>query len=190
MRRPLWIVLAPALLAAAPARSAEPQTAAKSTAELIDDLYARLAKADDADESAGIVTALQGLWMRSGSDTADLLMSRALVAFGADNDSVALSLLDTVVAIDPGWAEGWNERATVRFYAGDPTGSVADVAQTLARDPRHIGALTGLGAIFEQDERYDEALAVYQRALALAPHYQPVVGAVARLKAKIAGQSL
>jgi len=196
MRLSLPIVLSLALLAPAPALAAEtpppatPEAPAKTTAQLIDDLFGRLAKSDDEDESAGIVSALDSLWMRSDSDTSDLLMSRALAAFGAEDYSLALSLLDVVVSTNPDWAEGWNKRAAVRFHAGDAVGSAADVAETLARNPRHIGALTGLGAIFEQDQRYDNALAVYERALALAPHYKPVADSVARLKAKVAGQSL
>jgi tetratricopeptide (TPR) repeat protein len=184
------------LLLVAPAAAADssaapaPEKAEKSEAAQIDDLFDRLAKTEDPDESAGIVKALEREWLKSGSDAADLLMSRALEALSSDDYSLALQLLDAVVATDPEWAEGWNKRATVRFYAGDSAGSAADVAQVLKRNPRHVGALAGLGMILEQSGRHDDALKVLERAQAIAPHYKPVQDAVERVKAEVAGQSL
>jgi tetratricopeptide (TPR) repeat protein len=170
-----------------PAAPALPESTAQSR---IDELFARLGKTEDADEAAGIVQAIEAEWMSSGSDASDLLMSRALEAFAAQDYPLSLQLLDAIVAAQPDWAEAWNKRATVRFFAGDSQGSAADVAQTLKRNPRHIGALAGLGAIFEQAGKKEDALKVYERAAEIAPHYAPLVEAVTRLKAALAGQSL
>ena len=195
MTRLLWLPLALAL--AGPASAADPAAppqpsdlTEKSSADLAEELFARLAKTPDENEAAGIVAALQALWLRSGSDTSDLLMARAHAALGLENYSLAISLLDVVVIDDPDWAEGWNARATARFYAGDPKGSAADVAQTLKRNPRHLGALSGLAAIFEQAGQKDNALKIYQRALALAPNYKPLRESAARLKHEMEGQAL
>jgi tetratricopeptide (TPR) repeat protein len=181
-------------LLAAPAFAAEPTPAPspteKSQAAQIDELFDRLAKTEDEDEAAGIVKALEREWLKSGSDATDLLMSRALEALSSDDYELALQLLDVVVATDPEWAEGWNKRATVRFYAGDSFGSAADVAEVLKRNPRHVGALAGLGMILEQSGRHDDALKVLERAEKIAPHYKPVEDAVTRVKAEVAGQSL
>jgi tetratricopeptide (TPR) repeat protein len=178
---------APLAFADRPVAPAQPEHSAQSR---IDELFDRLAKTEDADEASGIVQALEAEWMSSGSDASDLLMSRALEAFAAQDYPLSLQLLDAIVAAQPDWAEAWNKRATVRFFAGDSQGSAADVAQTLKRNPRHIGALAGLGAIFEQAGKKEDALKVYERAAAIAPHYAPVVEAVSRLKAALAGQSL
>lgn len=166
------------------------QAPAKTNAELADELFDRLAKTEDPDEAAGIVGAIERLWLRSGSDTSDLLMSRAVQAMGAENYPLALSLLDTIVQTQPDWAEGWNKRATARYFSGDPKGSMADIAETLKRNPRHIGALSGLSAILDDAGLHEDALRAVERGLALAPHYQPLVDAAGRLKATVAGQSL
>lgn len=193
----LTLALALALLAAPVARAEDapkpPPAAdapAKTDAELADELFSRLGKTDDPEEAAGIIAAMERLWLRSGSDTSDLLMTRAMQAFGADDYSDALSLLDAIVVAQPDWAEGWNKRATVRFYAGDLDGSAADIAETLKRNPRHVGALMGLAAIFEQTGLKDQALQVYERALKIAPHYGPLNESADRLKAALSGERL
>ena len=131
-----------------------------------------------------------GFGSSSGSDTSDLLMSRALQAMQGKSYPLALEVLDAIVDLQPDWAEGWNKRATVRWLAGDSKGSMADIAETLKLEPRHLGALSGLGAILEEAGQREEALRVYQRGLDIAPNYGPMKDAVKRLKAAVAGQTL
>lgn len=176
----------PAVPPSPPAAEAAPKTDVEAAADLFD----RLAKTEDSDEAAGIVGALQHLWLRSGSDTADLLMGRALEAMQAGNNPLALKLLDAVVDLDPDWAEAWNKRATMRFEIGDYRGSMADIAETLKRNPRHIGALAGLAEILDDSGLHDQALQTCERALAIAPHYKPLVERVEQLRATQAGSSL
>ena len=108
-----------------------PKTAAEERAEL----YARLAASKDADETGGIITRLLHSYSKSGSDTADLLLNRARQAIGIENYADALKILDTTIALLPGWAEGWNARATARYLDDDYNGSMADIAQTLSASP-------------------------------------------------------
>jgi len=204
MIRLFWLVIAAALaasapvcaeLARAPEAAADPQSAspapqAKSAVEVAAELFDRLARARDGDEASGIVSALDRLWLESGSDTSDLLMSRVLQAMEQKSYPLALELLDAIVDLQPEWAEAWNKRATVRYFAGDSKGSMADIAETLKREPRHLGALAGLGAILEEAGQREEALRVYQRGLDIAPNFLPMKEAVERLKAALAGQTL
>ena len=90
----------------------------------------------------------------------------------------------------PDWAEAWNARATLRYLDGDYDGSMADIAETLKREPRHLGALLGMANILQSRDKDDHALKVYERVLAIAPHWKSAEEAEARLKAKIAGQNL
>ncbi len=181
---------APALARDAAPAAAPPTAAAQTSGERLDELFARLAATKDADEAAGIVAAIGRLDMRSGSDTSDLLMARAVATLDSGNYSVSLALLDAVVRLQPQWAEGWNKRATARYLAGDAKGAMADIAQTLARDPRNLDALAGMGSILEDSGLREQALRAYERALALAPQWRPASEAVARVKAALAGQAL
>ncbi len=162
----------------------------KTPAEERADLYARLAAAKDADETSGIITLLLHSYSESGSDTADLLLKRARQAIGVENYVDALKILDTTIALQPEWAEGWNARATARYLDDDYRGSMADIAQTLKRDPKHVGALMGMGAILEAREKREDALKVYERVLTIAPHWRNAQEAADKLKAALAGSEL
>ena len=163
-----------------------PQTPAEARA----DLYARLAAAKDADETAGIITLLLHAYAESGSDTADLLLRRARQAIGAEEYPDALKILDATIALLPDWAEGWNARATAHYLDDDYDSSMADIAQTLKREPRHLGALMGMAAILEARGKTEDALKVYERALAIAPHWRNAQQAADKLKAALAGDEL
>jgi tetratricopeptide (TPR) repeat protein len=162
----------------------------KTPAEERADLYTRLAAAKDADETSGIITRLLHNYSESGSDTADLLLRRARQAIGVENYSDALKILDATIALDPDWAEGWNARATARYLDDDYKGSMADIAQTLKREPKHLGALMGMGMILEAREKREEALKVYERVLVIAPHWRNAQEAADKLKAALAGSEL
>jgi tetratricopeptide (TPR) repeat protein len=169
-----------------PDEQAPPQTPAEARA----DLYARLAAAKDADETAGIITLLLHAYAESGSDTGDLLLRRARQAISAEEYPDALKILDVTIALLPDWAEGWNARATARYLDDDYDGSMADIAQTLKREPRHLGALMGMAAILEARGKKEDALKVYERALAIAPHWRNAQEAADKLKAALAGEEL
>ncbi len=174
-----------------PAPQAKPdQPKPKTLAEQRAELYARLAVSKDADETEGIVGRLLRSYSEFGSDTGDLLLQRARHAIVVEQYGDALKILDDTVALLPNWAEGWNARATARYLDDDYDGSMADIAQTLKRDPNHLGALMGMAAILEARGENEDALKVYERALAIAPHWRNAEDAAGKLKAALAGEEL
>jgi tetratricopeptide (TPR) repeat protein len=188
---------------AAPARAADapvsppspsaPQAARQTDADQEagrDALLARLAAAADPDEADGIVARIDRLNQHSGSDTGDLLLSRAAAAIDGENVAVAQQLLDALTALQPQWAEAWTARANADYLAGNPKATFVDLARALADDPKHLKALADLGAVLEDSGRRDDALRVYQRALEIAPQWRPAREAADRLRAAIAGQDL
>ncbi|HLH48195.1 MAG TPA: hypothetical protein VKV96_02535 [Roseiarcus sp.] len=168
----------------------EKPPAPRTRAELLNDLYARLAASKDADETTGLIGAIDRLELESGSDAGDLLMARAVAAMTAKNYDVALALLDKLIDLHPEWAEAWNKRATVRFLVDDDRGSMADIAHVLKLEPRHIGALAGMGVILEREGFRDDALRAYQRALQIAPQLKSLKDSVERLTKAVQGEDL
>jgi len=164
--------------------------APRTPAEIRAELYDRLAASKDEDETQGLLRLLFAAYAQSGSDTGDLLLERARKAMSAKDFEAAGKILDAAIALLPNWAEGWNARATLRWLDDDYDGSMADIAQTLKREPRHIGALSGLAMILAQRDKKEDALGVYEHILAIAPHWKSAEEAADKLRAAVKGQEL
>jgi tetratricopeptide (TPR) repeat protein len=156
----------------------------------LDDLFNRLAAAKDEAEAKGIANLIERRWMRSGSDTADLLLTRASDAIQGKDFPLAIELLDRVIALQPGWAEAWNRRATAFYLLEDTASSMADLRQVLSREPRHFGAWAGLGHIYSAGGDKARALEAYRKALAINPHMQSLRDLVERLTPEIEGRDI
>ncbi len=134
-------------------------------------VYPRLA--DDDRFVRGLAErALWALWSRSGDAAVDELMERGLGEVASHDYDAALATYSEVIRRKPGFAEGWNKRATVHFLAGDFTRSLADCDQVMKRNPRHFGALSGYGQIYFQQQRYDKAIEYWRRALEVNPNLE------------------
>jgi tetratricopeptide (TPR) repeat protein len=177
---------------AQPAPVAPKQETARppSPAVAMDQLFDRLAKANSEAEARGIAATIQRRWLRSGSDTADLLMNRAVEALTTGDHELAVELLDRVIALEPGWAEAWNKRATVFAIMGDDTRAIADIRETLRREPRHFGALFGLAAMLSARDDKKAAYDIFKRVHAIYPQFAPVRQALERLKPEIEGRDI
>ncbi len=154
----------------------------------LDELYAELADTDDTNAAARITREIQRIWMDSGSDTVDVLMSRAGKALQADDHGLALDLLDVVVVLKPSFAEGWNRRATVHYMREDFGKSLVDIERTLALEPRHWGALSGLAIIQRRLGFEDSALETFKRALEVNPSLENATKAVEDLEKDAEGE--
>ncbi len=155
----------------------------------LDRLFSQLQSADEAD-AATITQDIWLEWSKSGSAAMDLLLKRGQKALAAGDIPSAVDHLSALIDHAPDFAEGYNMRATAYFQMGELGLSLADVAKTLALNPRHFGALSGLGMIFEELNELDKALEVYRAALKLNPHLASVQEAVKRLDAQLGGQEL
>jgi tetratricopeptide (TPR) repeat protein len=158
--------------------------------KILDDLFERLEKTTDAAEAQGIAGAIQRVWMRSGSDTADLIMERTGTLIKQQDWKLAADMLDRLVAIEPQWAEAWNRRATVRFFQKDSSGAMEDLAHVLQLEPRHFTALIGLGAILERDEQKAQALRVFRRVLEINPQLEEIRSKVDKLTIEVEGREI
>ena len=161
----------------------------EARSEQLDSLFDQLAR-----EENGAWPVIQAqiwrVWRRSGSDSMDLLLIRALEAIEAEDFETALVHLDDLVRLDPDFAEAWNQRATVHFLQGDYGKAMRDIEATLALEPRHFGALSGLGIILDRTGNEAGALQAYRRALEIHPHLPGAQKGVDRLAPDVDGREL
>jgi tetratricopeptide (TPR) repeat protein len=156
----------------------------------LDFLFGALKAAPDEASAKHVEARIWALWMQTPSDTAALLMSRAKAAMDAKQADVALKLLDAVIKLRPEYVEAWNRRATLYYMQNDYSHSLEDIEQVLSREPRHFGALAGLGMIMQDlgDDR--RALDAFRRALAVNPHLEKVPELVKTLTEKVEGRDI
>jgi tetratricopeptide (TPR) repeat protein len=134
-----------------------------------DDLFSRLKLTSDVQEARLIEGLIWTLWFKSGSPDIDRLIEAGNDAMGAGRYEDALARFTRVIERDPAFSEGWNRRATLYYLMGNFDASVLDIQETLAREPRHFGALSGLGLINSALESWDSAVKAYEAALRVNP---------------------
>jgi tetratricopeptide (TPR) repeat protein len=174
----------------AAAASGGPATEADRRRERLDTMFERLAKATNERRANRIARLIMRRMTESGSDTVDLLMNRAAAAIEAKNYGLALDYVDGVIRLEPGFAEGWNRRATIYFLKGDYGRSLVDIEQTLRLEPRHWGALAGLSMILVAVDRKREAVEVMERALEIHPFLPEMKERREKLAREVAGAEI
>lgn len=156
---------------------------------VIDKLFEEL-QSSDAQASGRIEQEIWNEWSKSGSPAMDLLLERGRESMAEGDLAAAVEHLTALTDHAPDFAEGWNARATCYYQMGQLGPAVQDIAHVLTLNPRHFGALSGLGMIFEELDQPEKALEVYKAALAIHPHMAGVLASVERLTAEAAGQDL
>jgi tetratricopeptide (TPR) repeat protein len=167
---------------APPADATSPQKARKPSelrAEQLDTLFARLHQPGIA--SQPVEAQIWALWGASDSPTAEVLLAQAQRAINDGAPAEALSILNTVIAAYPDFAEAWNKRATLYFMMKRYDQSLADIDKVLDLEPRHFGALSGKGMILERQKKYAQARAAFEEALAVNPNLEQVKDALKEL---------
>jgi len=128
-------------------------------------------------------------WAETASPTTALLMSRASEATDAGDEDRALALLDAIISIDPGYAEAYNRRATLRYARGLARAALEDLEACVRLNPSHFGAWTSLGAVFEDLGAERAALKAYEQALSLYPTMPEAREAHRRLDLRVNGRA-
>jgi tetratricopeptide (TPR) repeat protein len=184
MRRFIFALAAALTLAACGANERAP---ARADPEL-DALFAQLEQSPDAEAAAAIEQQIWLRWFDSGSPTVNVLLERAAAAESDGDVEMAARFLDQASDLAPEYAEPWNRRANLAYRDEDYRGAIAAINETLEREPRHFGAYTGLGLIYEELNQYREALEAYRAALSYHPYYEPALQGVRRLEPRVDGR--
>jgi tetratricopeptide (TPR) repeat protein len=156
----------------------------------LDRLFEALKIAPDDESAKYVENRIWAIWLASPSDTANLLMGRVKAAVDGQDYDLAIKLLNAVIDIKPDFVEAWNRRATVYYAKKDFGRALADIHHVLAQEPRHFGALSGLGIILEEMGDDKDALEVFRRALAIHPHLERIPDLVKKLSDKVDGRDI
>jgi tetratricopeptide (TPR) repeat protein len=167
-----------------PAALAPTLDAQAAKAAHLNELFAKL-KAANKDDGRAIERQIVGEWFVSGDPETDQIMIAVVFAMQRQAFNIALSYLDKVVVKNPTYVEGWNKRATIYYYMKDYERSLSDIEKTLALEPRHFGALAGLGMIMIDLGDKRKAITAFERALGVDPVLNNGAALIEQLKAAI-----
>ena len=139
-------------------------------------------------EAERLETEIWAIWYQNKDGQVNAWMNQGRVAMSIGDFDEAEAVYTQVIERDPAFAEGWNRRATLYFLMGRYEDSIADVTETLALEPRHFGALSGMGLIYTALEDEKTALGWFEKALEVNPHMAGVRYRAELIRKRLAGE--
>jgi tetratricopeptide (TPR) repeat protein len=180
----IFLATAVLLLAYAPAN-------ADQTDPKLDKLFAALQTSLSNANAASLEREIWAIWTRYPDNQAiNRQMDRAIKMMNAGRLDDAEAMFSAIISRKPAFAEAWNKRATVRFFRGDDAGSANDILQVIKLEPRHFGALSGLGMIKVRAGDLQGALQAYRAAQRINPFLPNIEVIIDRLGQKLNGRGI
>jgi tetratricopeptide (TPR) repeat protein len=181
-----WMATAAVLHFALPADVAQ----AAQDNPALDGLFTRLKSEGDPRTARIVEAAIWQIWLQSGDPEVDKIMQRGIGAMNDRDLSAALAAFDEVVERAPDFAEGWNKRATVHYFLQNYDQSIADIQRTLVLEPRHFGALSGLGLVSLAMGQEVQALQAFEEAVKIYPSMHGLKDQIKELRERVKGKGI
>ena len=180
----MFLATAMLLLTYAPAN-------ADQTDPKLDKLFIALQTSLSNANAASLEREIWAIWTRYPDDQAiNRQMDRAIKMMNAGRLDDAEAMFSAIISRKPAFAEAWNKRATVRFFRGDNAGSANDILQVIKLEPRHFGALSGLGMIKVREGDLQGALQAYRAAQRINPFLPNIEVIIDKLGQRLKGRAL
>tara|TARA_X000000950_G_scaffold285412_1_gene391310 strand:- start:57 stop:716 length:660 start_codon:yes stop_codon:yes gene_type:complete len=165
--------------------------AGDQTDPALDSLFTDLVRTGSQAEAEQLTSEIWSRWIASDGDAdADRLMQSGMALMNRGMLAGAEQVFSQLIQDHPDFAEAWNKRATVRFLLGNDAGSRRDIARVIDLEPRHFGALSGLGMINMRSGDLQAALQAFEAALRVNPHLNQAVDVTRQLREQLRGQPL
>ncbi len=152
---------------------------------ILDSLFEQLKAAESEDAAAFVENLIWELWLISELEEVNVLMAKGIEEMSRGNYARAVQAFSAITELSPDFPEGWNKRATAYYLKGDFSASMRDIERTLALEPRHFGALTGLGLIHSALGNEPAALKAYETVLSIHPKQKGLQKYVEELRRKL-----
>ena len=157
----------------------------------LDDLFIALQAGPSKRQAANLELEIWTRWCSHPDDPlANRQMKKGIKLMNSGHLSAAESVFSRIINSHPDFAEAWNKRATVRFFRGNDTGSASDILQVIKLEPRHFGALSGLGMIRVRAGDLEGAIKAYKAAQRMNPYLPQIEAIIDQLGKKLKGRAL
>ena len=165
-------------------------TAADQQDPRLGELFVTLAEAPDSATAVTIEVAIWQIWLDGGDSKLNELMVQGIEAVNERRFRDAVGRFTALIHSAPAFAEAWNKRATVYYLMDRLEDSVRDIERTLALEPRHFGAISGMGLIFLRRGDEEGALGAFEKVLEINPHARGARFYVERLRERLRGKRI
>ena len=135
----------------------------------LNNLFEKLNKTENQEQISDIIKDIWDIWYEVDDPKVIEYFEKGIQAMRIRNYPLAVRFFNNLIEEDPNFAEAWNKRATVYFMMGDFDKSMQDIIKTLELEPRHFGALDGMGLIFIHQGQFQQAIDVYDKMLEIFP---------------------
>ena len=135
----------------------------------LNNLFKKLNETENQDEIRDLISDIWNIWYEVDDPKVIEYFEKGIQAMNLRNYPLAIRFFNNLIEKDPNFAEGWNKRATVHFMMGNFDQSMQDIIKTLELEPRHFGALDGMGLIFIHQGQFQQAIDVYDKMLEIFP---------------------
>lgn len=139
----------------------------------LDGLFNTIRQTDSAEVASQTANNIWQIWLQNGNKKNQERLAQGIAVMD-QNPHEALLIFNKLIKDVPEFAEGWNKRATLYYLFGEYDASASDIERTLELEPRHFGALSGLGLVYLAQEKYVKARAAFEAALLIHPHSRSI----------------
>jgi len=149
---------------------------------VLDTLFIKLREATDPSAIRALEAAIWEQWVMVPDMSQRALMMRGIAEMQQQELNTSIETFTRLIDAAPDLSEAWNKRATAQWLMGDFAASLADICETVKREPRHFGAYSGLGMIRAEMGENARAVAAFELARKWNPHIPGIDGEIERLK--------
>lgn len=168
-----------------PTTSPENTTTMNDQAPELDRLFRELKSAQSSTEIELLQADIWRVWLETGQPESDQWMAQGITAMSDQDYDEAIEHFTQIIEEQPDYAEGWNKRATAYYLRGNYKASIDDIEQTLAREARHFGALSGLVSIYRTVGDNRAALRTLEKLAAIMPTNEMVQQQIQQLRGEL-----
>ena len=143
---------------------------ADQTDDRLETLFITLSSSSDKQVIRSTENQIWDIWFAHPNSDVERLMQIGVQRMNANRQSEAMIIFSQLVENFPDYAEAWNRRATLHYILGNYQESIDDIERVLSLEPRHFGALSGLGLVYLQLDQLRKAKEAFEDLIKVHPN--------------------
>jgi tetratricopeptide (TPR) repeat protein len=136
----------------------------------LNELFATLSSSSDMTTIRSTENEIWEIWFAHPSNDVEQLMQMGVARMNGNRQPEAMLIFNQLIGSFPSYAEAWNRRATLHYVLGNFEESISDIENVLSLEPRHFGALSGLGLVYLQMNQLAKAKQAFEALIEVHPN--------------------